>query len=732
MTDDTGAYARAHGLYWEAGWRGVLPVGRAPGEKWPPPGAFTGHGGAWPSYADVAAWAAGAEGQRNIALRLPPDVIGLDVDDYGEKVGGASLAALIERYGALPPTWVTTARTDGVSGIRLYRVPPGLHWPGEAAPNIEIIQAGHRYAIVWPSTNPDAGGAVYRWLVEGVPNKFGAASMPAVDGVVCEVGDLPALPQAWIDGLALPYERTAPAELGDAAVRSWLAACRLATRADEICDPLMRTLNDAAARLLGEHGPTGSRHETARDAARAIAAYGGEGHVGAWQVLGQLRDAFTTALSVEADAGRRDVQGEWSRLVVGAVRLAAAANPAPRQACSCALWAGEGVSFDPPPVGGMPDQLGMPPDQGGNHSGPVAEPVGSTWDPEDISAILDGTYVPEMPALMFREDGRPLLYRGRVHSFHGESESGKSMLAQAVVSDTLRAGGRAAYVDFESDASTVIPRLLMMGAPRDALRERFAYVRPETRGWSEPAFVKLLGEPLDVAIVDGVTESMMIMGVEKSTDNDQVSRWIRAFPRALARGTGAAVVLVDHVTKDSDARGRFALGAQAKMAALDGAGYVIEVKQPLGAGMKGAVSVRVAKDRPGQVRPHGGAFRARDRTQEVAYATVDSTEEGLIKVRFWPPKRDVSEQEQMMIAISMYLEGWRTEHGAPLGKTLRDIRGEVPGRNADIQAAANRLATEGYISIDVGSRNSHIHTSLRPYRVAPAVEPDSDGVTFDI
>ena len=84
-------------------------------------------------------------------------------------------------------------------------------------------------------------------------------------------------------------------------------------------------------------------------------------------------------------------------------------------------------------------------------------------------------------------------------------------------------------------------------------------------------------------------------------------------------------MLIDHVTKNSDSRGRFAIGAQAKLAGLDGAAYTIEVRKPLGRGMEGALSVRVAKDRPGAVRPNCGAYRASDRTQEAAYVVVDST-----------------------------------------------------------------------------------------------------------
>ena len=55
-----------------------------------------------------------------------------------------------------------------------------------------------------------------------------------------------------------------------------------------------------------------------------------------------------------------------------------------------------------------------------------AEPeAGPTWRAEDLPAILDGTYVPMVPDLLQREDGMCLLYRGLVHSFHGEVRGGQ-------------------------------------------------------------------------------------------------------------------------------------------------------------------------------------------------------------------------------------------------------------------------------------------------------------------
>ena len=155
----TGPYAHAWQQYRAAGWTGIIPL--PPRRKSPPPRGVTGPTGIWPSVADCLSWAEGREGAGNIALKLPHGVLGIDVDDYDGKPGAATLADAQERWGQLPPTWVSGAR-GGLSGIRLYRVPEGLAWPGEVGPGIETVHSGHRYAVVWPSVHPDTGGT-YQW-----------------------------------------------------------------------------------------------------------------------------------------------------------------------------------------------------------------------------------------------------------------------------------------------------------------------------------------------------------------------------------------------------------------------------------------------------------------------------------------------------------------------------------------------------------------------------------------
>lgn len=250
-----------------------------------------------------------------------------------------------------------------------------------------------------------------------------------------------------------------------------------------------------------------------------------------------------------------------------------------------------------------------------------------SWLPVDLSTHLDGSHKPVVPTLLARTDGVCLLYPGLIHSLHGESESGKSLAAQHLAAQQIMAGNDVLFIDFESDAATVIERLLMLGATPQAIRDHFTYIRPEVdpRASTElPAWHAMLARSYILAVIDGVTDSLGVFGYS-TKDNDEVAAWMRVLPKNIANRTGAAVAVIDHVTKDNDSRGRFAIGAQAKMSGLTGAGYTVEVAEALGRGLRGVIVLRVGKDRPGYVRGESGPMRKSDRTQEAARITVDST-----------------------------------------------------------------------------------------------------------
>lgn len=163
--------------------RGWIPLPLPPGEKSPPPVNTTGHHPT-PTVEKIEDWVADEAERSNIGLRVPDGVIGVDIDAYSGKMGGRSFGSLVDRWGTLPDTWTLSARSDGLSGIRFYRVPLGRHWPGELAPDIQIIQYRHRYVVAYPSVHPKIK-KMYRWYAPGAPidGKSWTSEIPDISGL---------------------------------------------------------------------------------------------------------------------------------------------------------------------------------------------------------------------------------------------------------------------------------------------------------------------------------------------------------------------------------------------------------------------------------------------------------------------------------------------------------------------------------------------------------------------
>lgn len=221
------------------GWSGVIPVHRR--TKVPFSG-FTGRSGVQVTYAQsVAASADRRYASSNLALRLPQGVIGVDVDAYDDKPGGATLERMERELGALPASWRSTSRApeDPVSGIRLYRVPEDMTFDGVAGPGIEIVQHHHRFVMAWPSVHPKTG-RIYQWVG---PDGQIADRPPTPE-------ELPGLPERWVDHLAASAEgRT----VGDGAAVADFLTEHAGTDNPRIFDKVTEAFRSAVAKGEARH-----------------------------------------------------------------------------------------------------------------------------------------------------------------------------------------------------------------------------------------------------------------------------------------------------------------------------------------------------------------------------------------------------------------------------------------------------------------------------------------------
>lgn len=393
--------------YAQAGWPCILPVPVA--EKSPPPVGFTGADGADTDPATLVRWAT-SHGDWSVALRMPDGVIGIDVDHYDkvstlpdgtiktvEKRGGDWLAKHEEKWGPLPATWTSTARGGpdgpGRSRIMFFRVPPG-RYVTKLGGAIEIIQRHHRYAVVAPSTNPDAGDAPYDWYD---PQGQGTHAVPKPD-------EFPWAPEAWVAGL-----REGATEAGPAAAEPARGARMLGEIQQDQRPPCAEVYNatmTALAELAGAE--SGSRHDITTARVHHLVQLGAAGHPGVGASLLELQTRWEALTAAE---GRR---GEYDRMLLTSARKAVTKvgdRPVDRDPC---FAVGVVPVAAPAPADDRPDVEQPAPIAPPRELHPLEVIGAHAFDPRGAldqtmaAAVLERT----QPLIRFAHDARIWLRRG--------------------------------------------------------------------------------------------------------------------------------------------------------------------------------------------------------------------------------------------------------------------------------------------------------------------------------
>ena len=328
----------------------------------------------------------------------------------------------------------------------------------------------------------------------------------------------------------------------------------------------------------------------------------------------------------------------------------------------------------------------------------------SSWDEVDMEKVLSGGLDEEPPVFLCRTDGVPLLYRGKVSDIHGEPEACKGWIACVAAADVIARGEHVVYLDFEDSAKGVVSRMVSLGVSEDSLVKQFHYAGPEVAidGTNELNLVRLLEahSPLGLVVFDGVTQAISNQNLS-STDNDDIAKFFRVLPRDVSRRYEAAVLMVDHITKDAG-NPRYAIGAQTKLGAIDGASFYAKITQPFGRGREGAVQLSVVKDRPGYVREFASASDSL-RQHVTTVRLVSDQESGNVSVTLEVPEAPVSPEEKAFVLEQQILGLITTEPGLSKNKVVTAIPG---GKRQAKWDAIDRLVKEGMIRVEDGPRKS--------------------------
>jgi AAA domain-containing protein len=321
---------------------------------------------------------------------------------------------------------------------------------------------------------------------------------------------------------------------------------------------------------------------------------------------------------------------------------------------------------------------------------PEAQPEPHTWTPLD--AVELGEKPVEPPEL------GGLFYPRRRIVVSGEAEAGKSFLGLAVSADELRAGRGVVWVDTDNmGASALLERLRSLGVDDDHIRRLFGFMQP--------------AEPLGAAAADDITRwlakhkgrlvvfdafnaTLSLHGYEPTSTADVEKFWQRVVdPFCKA---GAAVVLLDHVVKRADERGKYAYGSERKLTGAD-VHLGLRAVEPFGRGRTGKATVTVHKDRPGFLpRPSAGLFVLTSDPGTGRCSWSLKAEDVVTEAGGFRPTR-------LMEKVSRYLY-----LAADEPRTRSQVEEDVKGKGIYVRQAIDALVAEGYASELIGDRGARL------------------------
>lgn len=734
MTDIYG-YAAAAPLYRAAGWMQVIPLPE--GRKTPPPSGFTGRSRKPVTDEQVRFWSQ-SDPTANTGIVIPEGVLVLDIDaEQGHQVkadGAKGISELSQELGALPATWSSTSHgIDSPARHLFYKVPEGLAWKGGAIEGVDILQPGHRYSVVWPSIHPS--GEMYRWYT---PSGRVASTLP-------HISDLATLPWKWVDYLRKPDSM---ANL----THSNPSTTPIASNPRGYDARMCKAVNTFLNRTLANPASKGSRHDTTLQAVWTLANFAQEGHRGALDAINQLKPRFISEIAPDRQGREREAAHEWASILSGAMEKV---NGIQSHTDPCGQSKIERMTpgeFNEPTqntvtsqmvesypqqvqnVGTTPVQTGSNTasqvQNGSTESHEASKNASSSWQFEDLTQLASGIELPPTPTVFQREDGQGLFYRGAVNDLHGEPGCGKSMIAQIATAQELKADRDVIYIDYEDSARNVVKRLLLLGVSGEQIIGHLHYVRPSAKP-SSPTSLGGWRETLDyadtatLAVIDGVTSCLAYAGLD-SNSGDDIATWYNTMPRLIS-ACGPAVVLIDHVVKSKDNRGRYAGGSMQKLALIDGISYSVNMTKPVGKGLRGVIVIKSGKDRISEIEEHCAVNWSSNGShlREAARIEINSTDPKLMRVTIARPnmmpsdettrQRGLERPTGLMEKISRIIENAPEEpNQTEIIELLKDDGSSA--RKTTVLTAINRLLEGEWISNRSGRNNRNIYASVRPYR----------------
>jgi len=325
-----------------------------------------------------------------------------------------------------------------------------------------------------------------------------------------------------------------------------------------------------------------------------------------------------------------------------------------------------------------------------------ADPQPNSWQPANLIQLAANPPAP--PTI------GGLLYPAKRTVLSGETESMKTWLALILCKAELDIGIPVGWVDLDAmGPGAMLERLHLLGVEDDQIEANFLYYEPSQmldKPMLDEVTTTIQERGIRLFVIDAFNPILGLLGFDYEKTRDVEKFWTSVADPICA--AGAAPVMLDHVVKNADNRGKYSIGSERKAT-----GSIIHIGfkllETLERGGRGRSLLTVHKDRPGYLqRPSIGRLVLTSTDDGIAYQLEADKSHDTDKFR----------PTVLMQRISEHLE----KQTAPLSQTT--IVTDVPGKAEALRTALQTLVDDAYVKADPAPKKGHFYTTIRPYREA--------------
>lgn len=317
-----------------------------------------------------------------------------------------------------------------------------------------------------------------------------------------------------------------------------------------------------------------------------------------------------------------------------------------------------------------------------------------SWTPRNLAELED--VPPVEPTL----GSLGLVYPGKRHVFSGPQESAKTLAAYVVGLSVVRRGATVVLIDFEMGPWDAKTRLRELGASDEELGG-FLYVEPDVPATGSRV-AELVSLAPELVLLDAAAGAFQLEGYDDNSRKD-VERWANAWVTPFWKA-GIATVVLDHVTKNAETRGNYAIGSERKVGGAD-VHLGFSVITPIRRGTHGRYQITTHKDR-------GGCLKR----GKLATFELSSDPETHNFTWSFVPAQEIDEEHvfrptHLMEKVSRFLE-----QCVSLPVSRNTVEKEKLGKAEYVREALDVLVAEGFLEELAGPNRSRNYDVITVYR----------------